>query len=413
MDGELIKSFLVGLGFGVDDASLTKFNKAIASATLRVSALYAGIEATTTAVAFGISKISESFEQLGYEYKIIAPAINKALILRHEMLKAYSATGVNLNQVVRSALQLNLSITKTKYAFEALYKSVASRFFPLLTKQSDIFRQKLYNNLPVIQAGLEKVVKFLFQLFDITISLGIRAWSVLQRIYEFFVQLDHATNGWSTGILAVAAAWKILNLSFLATPLGMLLAGFVALLALWDDFKTFQEGGQSLFNWAPAIPIINAVTGALMGLWGVVKNIAQALGAVAASVYLLFTGKFGGAFDALTEGALRLWDAVKGVWSAFKVLFGAVPAELGTLISGFLGNPNVAANLLNAPNGIPAVAPISAGAQNSQTNQQVSQQTQITIQGVADANAAGKAVSSEQNKVNFGLVRNLKGATTP
>ena len=87
MTGELIKSFLVGLGFGVDDASLAKFNQAIASATLRVAALYGSIKVAAAGIVFGLSDISEGFEKLGYEYRIIAPAINKALVLRRELLE--------------------------------------------------------------------------------------------------------------------------------------------------------------------------------------------------------------------------------------------------------------------------------------------------------------------------------------
>lgn len=60
MEGEVIKSFLVGLGFGVDDASLSKFNKAIASATLKVTALYTAVNAAASGIVFGISKISEA-----------------------------------------------------------------------------------------------------------------------------------------------------------------------------------------------------------------------------------------------------------------------------------------------------------------------------------------------------------------
>ncbi len=86
MTGEVIKEFLVGLGFGVDAASLSKFNKALTSSTLRVSALYGAINLTAGAVVASIEDISKGFEQIGYDYHIIAPAINKTLLLRQEML---------------------------------------------------------------------------------------------------------------------------------------------------------------------------------------------------------------------------------------------------------------------------------------------------------------------------------------
>ena len=128
MTGEVIKSFLVGLGFDVDDAGLAKFNKSIKDATLKVTALYGSINATTGLIVKGLSDISEGFESIGYQYRIIAPSINKAILLRQELFKAYRAAGINIVQVVRNAVLLNFSLTKTKYALEAIYKSVGSRF---------------------------------------------------------------------------------------------------------------------------------------------------------------------------------------------------------------------------------------------------------------------------------------------
>src|SRR4051812_3077747 len=103
--------------------------------------------------------------------------------------------------------------------------------------------------MPKIQSALERFIKFIFAAFEAITTLGERIWSILERVYDFFKKLHDATDGWSTIIIGVIAAWKLLNLSFLATPLGMVLALAVALLALYDDLKTFVEGGQSLINW--------------------------------------------------------------------------------------------------------------------------------------------------------------------
>lgn len=128
MSGDVIKSFLVGLGFEVDDSSLAKFNKSITTAAIKITALSTAIVGASGLIAKGISGISESFEDIGYQFHIIAPAINKALVLRNEMLKAYAATGMNITQVVRNSVKLNMSLDKTKFILEALYKSVGSDF---------------------------------------------------------------------------------------------------------------------------------------------------------------------------------------------------------------------------------------------------------------------------------------------
>jgi hypothetical protein len=410
MTGDTIKSFLVGLGFDVDESSLSKFNKAVSSAALKVTALYASVKVMSAAIVYGISKISEGFEQMGYEYRIIAPAINKALVLRRELLKAYSAAGINITKVVQASVKLNMSLAKTRFAFEAIYKSVASRFFDTLTKQSDAFRQKIYANMPKIQNLLERFIKFIFKALDATFQLGARLWSILTRVFDFFLMLDKATEGWSTRILGVLAAWKLLNLSFLATPLGLLLTGFVALLALWDDFKTQQEGGKSLFDWTSFIPVINAVTQALSSLWAVLNSIAQVLGNVALAFYQLFKGDYTGFFDSLKQGAKSVLDVFTNLQNTFRAIissFGAVGNWAGQLFGG----ENAQANAQSFAGGAPSVRPVGPNTQNSQTNQHVQQQTNINVVGSADANSVGKAVSSEQGKVNFDMVRNMRGAT--
>jgi len=409
MDGETIKSFLVGLGFGVDDSSLSKFNKAILSATIKVTALYASIQATAAGIFASISGVSQSFEDLGYQLRIVAPAMNRWLVMRQAMLEAYSKAGVNLTEVVRQAILFNYSLAKTKFALEAVYKSVAAKFFPLLTKQLDIFRQKIYANMPKIQAQLTRFVQFIFKAFQATVELGTRLWSILTRVWDFFARLDRATNGWSTALLGVVAAWKLLNLSFLATPFGMLIAGLTAILVLFDDFKVWQEGGKSLFDWSSAVPVINAVESALKGLWDVLNGIAATLFDVALAIKQAFSGDFTGALDALKDAGNDILSIFTNLWNVIKGIGGAA-SGIGEILGGqisklFGGQSSASASPVQS---VMHPQPLLASGANSQQN--VHQQTSITVNGAADANAVGKQVVNQQDRVNFDMTRNLKGA---
>lgn len=412
---DVIKSFLVGLGFEVDEQSYAKFNKSIASATLKVTALYGSVKLAAGAVTYAISGMSESFEKLGYEYRIISPMINRTLYLRQELLKAYRAAGIDITRTIQSSVKLNYSLAKTKFALEALYKSVGSKFFGFLTKQSDIFRNNLYRNMPRIQAGLEKFVKIIFKALEATTVLGARVWSILTRIYDFFVKLDKQTDGWSTIILGVVAAWKLLNLEFLATPLGMLLAGLTALLALYDDFKTFQEGGQSLFNWKPFIPVIEAFNKAVDALLVSLSALFSVLQSIYNAFSALIHGNFAGFFDGIKQAAIGAIE----YWMKFLDVAKSVFATGGALVDwakGLLGNssvPQISQNIQNNPVTQPARTPVgpSTITNNSASNQNVTQQTSINVNSSADANAVGRAVAGEQTRVNFDLIRNLRGAT--
>lgn len=412
MSPDLIKSFLVGLGFTVDNASYAKFNESIKTATKRVLALYAASKAMAAGVFLGISKVAQGFEQLGYQFRIIAPSINRELMLRRELLKAYAQAGVNIGQAIQQSIRFNVSLAKTKFALTALYQSVAAKFFPVLTRNMDIFRKQIYANMPRIQDALEKFVKFVFKAFEATWILGQRVWSILQRIYDFFVMLDKATNGWSSIILGVVAAWKFLNLAFLSTPLGRIIAGFIALLALWDDFKTFKEGGQSLIDWG------SNATKTIVGLVSVVAGLAVAIKAVSAAIKI-----FKGVMIAvnavmalnpifLIVAAVTALIAGLGVlifkWENVKKAFSGGLGAIGDKVLGALGNIDLT-KMIGGALGVQNSAPLGTGPSNNVSNQNVSQQTQINVQGSVDAQATAKAISNEQTRVNFDLVRNLQG----
>jgi hypothetical protein len=410
MNGEIIKSFLVGLGFGVDEASLSKFYQSISKASVRVTALYATIKVAAAGIFWSISKISEGFEQMGYEYRIIAPAINKALVLRRELLRAYEAAGINITKVVQQSVKFNMALAKTGFALKAIYQSTASKFFPLLTKQMDIFRLKIYANMPKIIAMLEKFVKFVFKAFEATVILGTRVWSILQRVYDFFYKLHQATDGWSTIILGAVAAWKLLNLAFLTTPLGMILAGLVGILALFDDFKTWEEGGASLFDWSSFVPVIKAVGDALGSLRKVFLSLVDIIGNLFVAFWQLFHGDWSGAWDSLKGSLQSVIDLMKNLWEYAGKAISAVGA-LGSWGAGALGfGDNAKANAAKLQQPSMGAPPLGVQNQANNTNMSVSQQTQITVQGSADANAVGKAVAGEQGRVNFDMTRNFKPA---
>lgn len=420
-NGEIIKSFLVGLGFDVDESSLSTFNKSIQTAALRVTALYGAINAFAGSMVYAFSKISEGFEEMGYQYHIIAPAINKAIVLRNELMKAYGAAGINIRKVIVDSINLNMSLTKTRYAMEAIYKSVGSKFFGLLQKQSDAFRKKLYENMPYIINVLTKLVNIVFKAFEGVTQLGQRLWSILSRVYEFFKDLDSATNGWSTIVLGLIAAWKLLNLEFLATPLGMILAGLVAILALYDDFKVWQEGGKSFFNWGPVVPYINMVADALNYLKGIFLSMVDVVGNVVLAFYQLYKGDKGGALDSLKNAGQALVDVYSKFWDILKGINGvlsAVGSNAVDLVKGLFGDDiNKASSRVQQGAGAQGPAnlfpgsPLGAGSGGATTNVNAQFQTDINITGSPNADATARATAGQQQGVNRDFVRNLKGAT--
>lgn len=428
MNGEILKQFLVSLGFGVDEGSLKKFNKAIDNAYVRVGLFAGAIKTAAAGIFAGISKISSDFEEMGYQYRIIAPAINKALLLRRALLDAYKGAGINIVSAVQNSVKFNMSLAKTKFQLEAVYKSVGMKFVPMLTKQMDEFRKKVSANMPKIIAFLERIVRFIFKASEAVTALGMRLWSMLSRVWEALVNLDQATGGWSTKIIALIAAWRLLNLSFLATPIGMVITGVLALLALYDDLMTWKEGGESLFDWGnPAVQTILGVVSAVIGAIAIFKTAMVAMSAyrtlmlgvtvVTAAFKTVMTALriamlFGmlnpigltitaiGALIGLVTLLITKWDVIKEGVGKF---FNGIGGKVMDLFGGEGGDINV-----NRPSATLGSSPSSAGV--SGVKQDVKQETNIIVQGNSDPRATAALVAGQQDRVNFNLARNMKGA---
>ena len=404
MTGEIIQSFLVSLGFDVDDASLKKFNQSISKATVAVSALYGSANIAAAGIAYSFTKVAEGFEEIGYQYRLIYPAVNKAILLRRELFKAYGAAGINLQQTVFAAVRLNMSLTKTKYILEALYKGTAAKFFGILQKQSDLFRRSIYQNLPKIKATLESFVRVLFKAIELTTALGRRAWSILSRVYDFLVALDKRTDGWSTKVIfaiaGIAAAWALLNSGFLATPIGRLIALAGILLAIYDDYKGFREGKTSLINWGPWIKGIDAVTAAFQGMYESIESVLDIVGDLLIAFWRLIHLDFSGFKNSIK------YDLTPDAGSLIQ----KIDKALGL---GLFDSLNEDRYSQLGPLGVPSGGfPLGIGAATTnQTNRNASIQVNNSVYGVTDPTKAAALIDNNSSSSVDTWLRNLTSPT--
>ncbi len=66
VDADVIKEFLVKLGYKIDESSQRKFTDQIAAVTLKVVSLGVAVEAAATAVVLGVARMAESLERLHF-----------------------------------------------------------------------------------------------------------------------------------------------------------------------------------------------------------------------------------------------------------------------------------------------------------------------------------------------------------
>ncbi len=127
MSGDVIKEFLVSLGFKVDEAGMAKFSQGIASASLRITALATTATAAAGGIVMGVQKIAEEFYQLdkiATQFRTTADAIDEfsdaAVILG---IKEETSID-SLKNLDRAIVDTSMGLGRAKLVFEDLGISV-------------------------------------------------------------------------------------------------------------------------------------------------------------------------------------------------------------------------------------------------------------------------------------------------
>jgi hypothetical protein len=280
------------------------------------------------------------------------------------------------------------SLDRLGFVLGAVGKSLAINFMSRFTDGMNRLRKLIVDNLPKIMNILKPIITLVLNLADVFIALAFRAGQGIGVILGWLGKINDATDGWAGYILAAAAAWKYLNLAFLATPIGMILGLVAAIGLLIDDFMTWKEGGESFINWDAWSQEIALAEQGVSFIKGILENWFTFLFGMVDGLVKLFTGDFTGAWNAVSiaiESFLNIgrsaWEVIKGIGEAIGLTDSAALAP----------SPAQAASM-------------GGGAQS------VNQQTQIVVQGSSDPGATARAVAGAQGSVNADMARNLKGA---
>ncbi len=305
-------------------------------------------------------------------------------------------------------------------------------------------RQLIQDNVGKIMPILKGVVT--------TITRSAKFFGTLAaRLIGWFSALDGGTQKIILGVLAFAAAWRYLNLAFLASPIGMIITGLIALIALIDDFMTWREGGDAAIDWGPwakdienIIDLVSWLLGKLGDLWGVIEGPLSSIVSAWADMLLssfeavfgvlfdigkfwvrLFTGDFTGALDALQSAIARVCDWLQGLWAGWDKISDGITGVVSSVVDWFGDDKDAAVEppRLSALEKIGATEPtpraavlgppspaVAASGSDAGKDIHISNRTNITVAGGNDPDATARAVGRSQDRVNADLVRHTRGA---
>lgn len=339
-------------------------------------------------------------DRLGIDRTMIGMMTQDVSGLAAEYDAMQKAAGFSMEEAASSASDYMDAMNKLKLLFAKLMQSVAVPFFKGMTKGMETMQKMLVDNMPRIVAVITPVIKVILALQDVFLAAAQGIVSAISFVVSPLMELNRMLGGVPAYILGAAVAWKVLSAAFSASPIGVVVAGIMALIAaivlLKEDFDVWKAGGESLIDWELWVPAIEAAQGVLEGFRGFLTDLFSAFGAGADALISLLSGDFAGA-----------WEGVKNLLGSVIDMFSGL-INIASKVGGVIGS--VAGGIAAIVGGKSALTPSPAAGASGQTNQNVNQQTVINVNGAGDPKAVGNAVAGQQSGVNNQMQRNLQGA---
>ncbi|EPC3818972.1 transglycosylase SLT domain-containing protein [Klebsiella oxytoca] len=230
----------------------------------------------------------------------------------------------------------------------------------------DTLRRQIMENFPKIEGAITAGVKGVLWFGEIIGRVVYRLIQLTGDIINWWKSLSTETRQVIEVFGALMIAWRLLNSAFAMSPIGRVIMLGAALIGLYDDYRTWKEGGQSLIDWGkwePGIKYAQKAFSSLSkdfgGIYVKVKDLGSAivdLGKRFLEFINIDTSKFNGKwlFDQIIESvrssikilgslvdALRkvisgdfsgAWDSLKGAaaaWSDSPIIQGAASVGQG------------------------------------------------------------------------------------
>lgn len=282
--------------------------------------------------------LREGLGQFGDEYKGILQAV-----------------GLDSQTAAKSSHAFMNQLRGVRATFEAVTMAAAAKALPALTKYSVALREKLVQNLPWITDILTRVLKGIAFITGSVGQLAGRAFEAVRQIIDWWNRLDQSSKTVIETIGGLIVAWRLLNSAFLMSPIGILTALGAAILLLYDDYKTWKEGGKSLIDWAQWEPAITQAKEAIKDLIGLLKELKQwtelnlSIGVLDPKNAKNLINSTAGTYRALKNKDWKTAaDAFRGLGPAAHPEARDTPENTAKLFGGLEAKYNLPAGLLDA-----------------------------------------------------------------
>nr|WP_313048793.1 transglycosylase SLT domain-containing protein [Atlantibacter subterranea] len=187
------------------------------------------------------------------------------------------AIGFNADEAARSSNKFMTSLREFGAMAGMTRDKIGSNLAGGLAGSLDSLRRHILDNFPRIEQTLTKALKGILALGDIIGRLFFRLIEGTSDLITWWKSLDKQTRELISLFGALTIALRILNSTFWMSPIGLITALAAGIALLWEDYKTWKEGGQSLIDWGKWKPEVDAALKMVRDLKTTVNGLAKAL----------------------------------------------------------------------------------------------------------------------------------------
>lgn len=173
------------------------------------------------------------------------------------------AIGFNADQAAISSNKFMTSLRAFGQMAGMARDKIGSNLAEGLSGSIDTLRKQIVDNFPKIEQTITSGVKGILWMAEVIGRAVYRLIQAAGDIREWWNTLDKSTQQLIETLGALVLAWKLVNSAFLTSPIGRIIALGLAILSLYDDYKTWQAGGKSLIDWEKWQPGIDSAKKAL------------------------------------------------------------------------------------------------------------------------------------------------------
>lgn len=151
-----------------------------------------------------------------------------------------------------------------------------------LADSIDTLTKKVVDNFPLIERTITLGIEGIVWLGEVIGKVIFRLIQAANDIRDWWNTLDSSTQQLTAILGGLVVAWGLLNSAFMVSPVGILASLGMAIIGLYDDYRKWKEGGESLIDWEAWEPgitqAVNNIEGMVSSIKALVREAAKLFG---------------------------------------------------------------------------------------------------------------------------------------